>query len=135
MSPKLKKISPKNPEISKDKKQDYIVFSFSNLKRISYCDVKKDPSFFIQFLDRLQKISTQTWGQVYNTNKHGIGGTEPMAVKNLEKSAQNLVPAGINTLQVMRATGDNKVFLGTRDGNVFNIMFIECNFGEIYSHK
>lgn len=57
-----------------------------------------------------------------------------MPVKSLNVSAQNLVPAGVDTLQVMRATGDNKVFLGVRNENVFNVMFIEHNFGDIYSH-
>lgn len=75
-----------------------------------------------------------TWTQAYTTGKHSIGGLESMPVKSLNVSAQNLVPAGVDTLQVMRATGDNKVFLGVRNENVFNVMFIEHNFGDIYSH-
>lgn len=104
------------------------------MQKVSYVDATKDANFFIQFMNRLQKISTMTWTQAYTASKHAIGGLEPMPVKQLNVSAQNLVPAGVDTLQVMRATGENKVFLGLRDGDVFSVMFIEHNFGDIYSH-
>ncbi len=34
----------------------------------------------------------------------------------------------------MRATGDNHAFLGHRIGNVFNVIFIEHEFGDVYNH-
>ena len=33
-----------------------------------------------------------------------------------------------------RATGDNHVFLGYRDNNVFQVIFIEYQFGDVYVH-
>ena len=32
------------------------------------------------------------------------------------------------------ATGDNHVFLGYRQQNTFEVIFIEYNFGDIYTH-
>lgn len=45
-----------------------------------------------------------------------------------------MVPSGLGKLLVLRATGNNHAFLGYRDGNVFQVLFIEYHFGDIYNH-
>ena len=40
----------------------------------------------------------------------------------------------VTKLYVFRATGDNHAFLGYRNGNVFNVLFIEYAFGDVYKH-
>lgn len=130
---KLKKLTP-TPSAISNTQNDEIVFSFKGLKRYSYDTASNDGVFFIRYLERLSKISTQTWAAAYSTGKHGIAGIEPMKVDSLTKAAQNLVPSGIECLIVMRATGDNHAFLGHRIGNVFNVIFIEHEFGDVYNH-
>lgn len=55
-------------------------------------------------------------------------------VSQLKKSIQNQVPANVEKLLVLRATGDNHAFLGIREDNIFQIIFIEYQFGDIYNH-
>ncbi|WP_343764404.1 hypothetical protein [Gangjinia marincola] len=40
----------------------------------------------------------------------------------------------VQHLQVFRATGDNRVFLGLRKENIFHVIFMEEQFGDIYNH-
>lgn len=53
----------------------------------------------------------------------------------MTQAAQVHVPIGMASLLVFRATGDNHVFLGYREGNVFQVIFIEYQFGDVYSHS
>lgn len=99
-----------------------VVFGFSELKDI-----------IIKFLGRLKQLSQLDWDAVNVSAKHSFGW-EVMEVKNMTKSAQLSVPAGMDKLLVFRATGDNHVFLGYRQQNTFEVIFIEYNFGDIYSH-
>ena len=130
---KLKKLVP-NPRSLGNPQDKEIVFSFKDLKLLSVKNAVKDGDFFIRFLERLSKISTRTWSSAYTTNKHGIAGIEIIDAQSLNASARALVPVGIDRLIVMRAVGDNRPFLGYRDGNVFNVVFIEYNFGDVYNH-
>ena len=52
----------------------------------------------------------------------------------MTQAAQVHVPIGMESLLVFRATGANHVFLGYREGNVFQVIFIEYQFGDVYSH-
>lgn len=110
-----------------------VVFGFSELKDISYTNGEKDGKFFIKFLGRLKQLSQLDWDAVNVSAKHSFGW-EVMEVKNMTKSARLSVPAGMDKLLVFRATGDNHVFLGYRQQNTFEVIFIEYNFGDIYSH-
>ena len=58
-----------------------------------------------------------------------------MKSNDLTPSAKQHLPAGINSLTVLRATGDNHAFLGIRDENVFRVIFIEYQFGDVYKHS
>ena len=123
---KIRKVAKENAITQK------VVFGFSKLQSISYTDTKK-VSFFIEYLERLKKLSDLDWKTVFTSQRHGFG-TEPMPVSSLTPSARSLVPDGIENLLVFRATGDKHVFLGIQDANVFQVIFIEVNFGEIYPH-
>ena len=127
---KIKKHPVTNGKI--DNKTEKVVFDFSKLQPISYVDAKK-VSFFIEYLERLKKLSTLDWKTVFTSQRHGFG-TEKIPVSSLTLSARTLVPENTDKLLVFRATGDKHVFLGIQDGNVFQVIFIEANFGDIYPH-
>lgn len=110
-----------------------IVFGFSQLKSLSYVDAKNDSAFFVDFLGRLQKLSELDWNTVWTTHRHGLG-TEMISKASLKQSARNLIPEDMDKLIVLRATGNNHAFLGFREGNVFQVLFIEYKFGDIYQH-
>lgn len=111
-----------------------LVFGFAELRPVSYIKGEKDGKFFIQYLDRLKKLSGIDWNTANISGRHSFG-MEKMPIKSLSSSAKSLVPAGMDSLIVLRATGDNHAFLGYRDGNVFQVIFIEYQFGDIYCHS
>lgn len=128
---KIKKPTIQTPVIGSS--QERLVFGFSELRPFSYTDAEEDSEFFIKFMGRLKKLCGLEWSTVNVTARHSFG-TEKMLVKNLTEAAQAHVPDGMDSLLVLRATGDNHVFLGYRDGNTFQIIFIEYRFGDVYRH-
>lgn len=62
-------------------------------------------------------------------------GTEMIERSRLNLSARNQIPEDMVKLIVMRATGNNHAFLGFREGDVFQVLFIEYKFGDIYQHS
>ena len=133
MGNKFKIKPPILAEPSIVKATSILVFSFAELRSFSFMEAGKDGKFFIQYLERLKKLGSLDWNTVNISARHSFG-LEKMKVSNLTTSAQQLVPAGIDSLLVLRATGDNHVFLGTREGNVFHVIFIEYQFGDVYKH-
>lgn len=127
----FKKGQPSVADIGKAK--DKIVFGFSELRQYSYVDSNNDSGFFIAFLDRLKKLSSIDWNTANVSACHSFG-FEKMDVFFMTRSAQNYVPEGMSSLLVFRATGDNHVFLGYREGNIFQVIFVEYQFGDVYSH-
>lgn len=129
-----RKIKPQaTPSGIVSQQQSKVIFGFSQLRRLSYVDAKNDSVFFIDFLDRLKKLSGLDWNTVWTTQRHGLG-TEMVPKVSLKQSAKNLIPEDMDKLIVFRATGDNHAFLGFREGNVFQVLFIEYKFGDIYQH-
>ena len=128
----IKKSRPLIAEIGKA--QERIVFGFSELRPYSYVDSRNDSDFFISFLGRLKKLSTLDWNTVNLSARHSFG-LEKMNVCDMTKAAQAQVPDGMTSLLVFRATGDNHAFLGYREGNVFQVIFVEYQFGDVYSHS
>lgn len=126
-------IRKQSPTIQPVSEADNILFDFQHLQPCSYTAAERDGAFFISFLDHLRKFGQLRWSTLYTTQRHGFG-TETMEVSSLCAYAQERVPADIKKLLVLRATGNNHVFLGYRMGNVFHILFLEYRFGDIYSH-
>ena len=109
-----------------------IVFGFSKLQPFSYPKAD-DASFFIKYLERLKKLCNLDWNTIRTTQKHGFG-TETIFASSLTQAAQNMLPSNIEKLLVLRATGNNHAFLGIQEDNIFQVFFIEYEFGDIYSH-
>lgn len=118
------------PESFEIEKPSTISFSFKLLNRISYSECK-DPKFFVCLLERLKKLSSLTWNDVSKSDRHTFG-YEKIPAKQIKKVFN--VERDIDYLYSFRATGDKHVFLGFREGNIFNVIFIEARFGDIYSH-
>ena len=128
----FKKGQPSITEIGKTR--DRIVFGFSELRPYSYVDSHNDSGFFISFLDRLKKLSSIDWNTANVSTRHSYG-LEKMNVCDMTRAAQSHVPEGMSSLLVFRATGDNHVFLGYREENVFQVIFVEYQFGDVYRHS
>lgn len=124
----LRKETPVEKTIGK---RDTVSFSFDLLHDTSYTDCK-DASFFIKFLQRLKKLCSADWNTINLSQRHSLG-YEKIPVKSIKRNIN--ITKEINFLLALRATGDNHAFLGFRDGNVFQVIFIEAQFGDIYDHN
>jgi len=109
---------------------DYPVFCFRHIQSTP----GKDHRFYTEFIVRLQKISQLTWNQVITTQRHGFG-TKKLPVGQIKVRLPDFVTPDVTHLTVFRANGDNRPFLGLRNGSIFHIIFLEERFGDIYDHE
>lgn len=126
-------IKKRTPSAVIPESRNYLSFSFKDLRDISYVKAKNDSSYFVDFIQHLRRFCSLNWNDVRTTQRHGLG-TESIDVASLKEGAKELVPSGLTKLLVLRATGKNHAFLGYRDGSVFQVLFIEYKFGDIYNH-
>lgn len=132
---KGKKVKPVESliQIKKEPDDSYPVFCFKYLQQYSY-NKCSDPSFFIEFLERLQKLGDLGWKGIYSSGRHSFG-IEKMPIKRLKPATMpSIVTAEVKELTVFRACGNNLPFLGLRIANTFQVIFIETSFGDIYDH-
>jgi hypothetical protein len=108
---------------------DYPVFCFRHLQTVSDGDFK----FYSDFIERLKSLSKLTWKQINVSSRHSFG-TEKMPINKIKPQLPKFVTPEISHLTVFRANGDNRPFLGLRNGTIFHIIFIEEKFGNIYDH-
>lgn len=126
----MTKLKKEKPQENKDV-YPYISFNFQYLQNASF-NKCKNSSFFIKFLNRLKELSSLEWKTITTSNRHSYG-FEKIGIDSIKKDLSSLTK-DVTFLHAFRATGDNHVFLGYREGNVFNVIFIEANFGDIYNH-
>lgn len=110
-----------------------VSFGFSEIRDVSFIKARNDSKFFIDYIHHLKSFCNMTWDEIRTTQRHGFG-SETIGVNNLTRNALRHVPFGLRKLIVLRATGNNHVFLGYRDGDMFQVLFIEYRFGDIYKH-
>lgn len=79
----------------------------------------------------MKKLCCLDWVTLHTTQRHSFG-LENMPIGQIKKRMD--INFEGDHLLVLRATGDNHVFLGFRKGDVFNVVFIEAEFGDIYNH-
>ena len=131
----MNKIKKRNTQPTKIKapsgniELDYPVFCFRHLQTVYNSDFK----FYADFVERLKKISALTWNQINVADRHGFG-TEKMPIGQIKPQLPRFITPDISHLLVFRANGDNRPFLGLRNGSVFHIIFIEEQFGNVYDH-
>lgn len=126
----MKKIKRQQPQQLEVRSIANVSFSFSYLHDVSYPDCK-DCAFFVSYLKRLKKLSSIGWNVLNASGRHSFGW-EKIPVKQIKKDVK--LSDDVGFLISLRATGDNHVFLGFREANVFHVVFIESNFGDIYDH-
>ena len=113
---------------------EHPIFSFRYLHNDSYSNCN-DASFFIKFLERLQKLSELGWKEVRIANRHGYG-MEKIPIAQLNVSIKNVpfITPEVKEIDVFRSNGDNRTFVGVQKGKIFYILFIETRFGDICPH-
>lgn len=124
---------PKINKISIDI-DEYPKFCFKYLSDVSFKKCK-NYQFFIDFLNRLQKLSELSWKEIRKSHRHSFG-MEKIPIKKIKpKKLPSIITPDVTHLHVFRANGDKHVFVGLNLGNDFLIFFIEAKFGDIYDHK
>lgn len=133
MSKKKIKSQEEKTSIKRKPEDQYPVFCFKYLQQQSYSKCT-DPQFFIDFLERLGKLGLLGWQEIARSGRHSFG-TEKIPLKQLKVSSfPPIVTEDVNELTVFRANGNNLPFLGIRKDDIFQIIFIETSFGDIYNH-
>lgn len=110
---------------------NYPLFSFkyfdsSNLKNIT------EVEFLNSFLSRLNKLSLVGWDGIRSSHRHSLG-MERIPRKMIKRDLPTLTP-DVTDIDVFRATGSNKVFIGVQEAKIFHIVMLEPEFGTIYNH-
>lgn len=123
-------IKTEEPVESRVGQKQYVSFGFDFLHDVSYTECKKS-DFFINLLKRMRNLCLLDWNEINKSQRHSYG-YEKISVKEIKKDIH--ITKGVDYLFAFRATGDNHVFLGFREGNVFKVVFIEAEFGDIYNH-
>lgn len=126
--PKSDKEKIKNPLIT-DIETDYPIFCFRHL----CINSKGDHKFYFNFIERLNKLSNLSWTVINASQRHGFG-TEKLPVTQIKPTLPQFISPDVKELLVFRANGDNRPFLGLRNGKIFHIVFIEEKFGDVYNH-
>lgn len=110
------------------------LFSFKYLSDVSIKKCKDD-SFLLGFILRLQKLCELGWSEIRLSHKHAYG-MESIPYNDIKP--KDKLPAFVTReveLDVFRASGDNRTFVGLQKGKIFYIFFIEAKHGDIYDHK
>lgn len=113
----------------KDLETDYPIFCFKHL----CINSNRDYKFYLNFIHRLNKLSNLTWTNINESPRHGFG-TEKLPVNQIKPDLPKFISPDVKELLVFRANGDNRPFLGLRNGKIFHILFIEEKFGDVYNH-
>ena len=120
-------------EISDLSEIDHPLFSFKYLSDVSIKGCK-DHSFLLNFILRLQKLCELGWNEIRSSHKHSYG-MEPIPYNSIKP--KDKLPSFVTReveLDVFRASGDHRVFVGLQKGKIFYIFFVEANFCDIYDH-
>jgi hypothetical protein len=122
-------------EIEEFSKIDYPLFSFKYFRQNSIKDCA-DAKFFMDFLNRLQKLSDIGWPQIRMSPRHqyGMESIPREAFKPSLEPLKEILTPDVRKLHVLRANTDNRPFVGLQVGKIFHIFFIEAKFGDIYDH-
>jgi len=121
--------------VESGKKQDsYPVFCFKYLMNEPKCDPGSKPGFYAEFVARLKKLGNLGWNAINISDRHSYG-YEKIPIEHIKQTnLPSIITPEIKDLVVFRATGDKRVFLGIRNGDVFHIVLIEEDFGDVYEH-
>ena len=115
------------------KESGYPLFSFKYVQTDSIKSCREG-KFFYDFLMRLRKLAELGWKEIMMSDRHSFG-SEFIPIGQFKPQTNiPIITDDVNKLMVFRSAGDNRIFAGVRDGNVFQIVFIETKFGDIYKH-
>lgn len=133
---KLKIVPPTEDEIVVSKtavSNNDVLFSFKYLVEESYnkCSNSK---FFTDLLGRFKKYSTLGWQGIRASGRHQWG-MEKTPVDQIKHTAKvECLTPDVKDLHILRSSGDNRALVGLQEQQVFQIFFIEANFGDISFH-
>lgn len=112
------------------------VFSFEYLVTKNLYDSKdcNNNNLYRDLFIRLQKIDELGWSEVRKSDRHQYGN-EKIEVSNFKIDLPDSITPDVTSMTVFRADGKKHVFAGFMRYDIFFIVFIECNFGDLYDHE
>ena len=122
----------KSDATEKSPEQQPPVFSFEYVQRSHCISLMEDRADRGLLLDALHTLGSMTWSQINSAPRHGLG-YEKMPMDKMKAKRPSCVTDDVNLL-VFRWKG-KLPFVGFRDGRIFNILWIERSFGDLYDHS
>ncbi len=114
--------------------QNFPLFSFEYFDDISVRK-NKDAKLLGQLLNHLKELSCHSWGEISRAGRHSLIGFEKLPIECfVPQKFPEIVSEDTQKLMVFRASGDNRVMVGVRQDNVFYVIFVETEFGDICRH-
>lgn len=114
--------------------ENYPVISFRYYDDVSVRK-NKDVKFLGQLLMHFREITSHTWDEISKAGRHSMIGFEylPLDCFVPQKFPEILLQDN-KKLMVFRSAGDNRVMAGVRKGEIFYVIFVETEFGDICRH-
>lgn len=120
----------KAPEIVEMQNFEHPVFCFRYLHK-DYCLQQCDADDKRFLMERLVALSSLTWQEISQAQRHGFG-YEKMPISKLAGKPHRFITEDVEHLLVFRYHA-NKPFLGHRNRFIFHLIFIERDF-TLYDH-
>ena len=139
MTHKIKKPKDSPVVISMDRLRSYAkkkpIFSFEYLEHDTLKTHKdlQNKDLYRDFLIRLSKLGKLGWDAIRTSHRHCYG-REPIPIQNMKPQMPSCITPDMTHLDVFRADGSNHVFAGFIRDDIFFVVFIESNFGDLYGH-
>ncbi len=110
-----------------DTRNEYPIFDFRlfNKKCLKACENRQ----LCDFVSRMQELSQLNWNTIDTADRHGFG-YEKMRVEQLKITLN----PDIKEVLVFRYSG-KLPFIGLRQGNTLQVLYLEANFGDLYDHS
>lgn len=129
----IEKKTVSRSEVESLSKINYPLFSFRYFHDFSMKNCK-EPQFFIDYINRLCKLSQLGWNEIRKSQTHSFG-MESMPKTQIKH--RGLLPSFVTKdvdLHIFRAVGDNRVMVGLQEGKIFHVFFVEAKFGDVSPH-
>lgn len=87
----------------------------------------------ISFLERVVGYSNLKWTEIITNYKH-TWGSEKLPLKDMVPDKRHF-PENEDSVLALRYAGNNLPFIGRRVASIFEIHWIEKDFGDVYAHN
>lgn len=131
--PDVRPVSVIKADTSKEEPKHFFAVSFQFITHDFDC--KRFSAKQLEgVLERLSNLSKMEWDQIYKAGRHGLG-SEFVNEGELKFTVPTSMDSDHAGRPISLRNGDgNKAMVGKRVGDIFQLLCVECNYGDAYDH-